>query len=59
LFGGDLTLADGPFPTGVGIFEDVETVVHIVVVPITFEDCTSKSSGEEKGYGKGGEMHRG
>jgi hypothetical protein len=55
----DFTLADGPFPAGVGIFEDVETVVHVIVVmvAITFHDRGGESSGQEEKGCEGNEMH--
>jgi len=47
LLGGDLALADSAFPTGIGVFKDVELGVYIIVVVIAFDDCTGKSAGKE------------
>ncbi len=59
MLGRDFTLANRPFPTGVGIFEDVERVIHVIVVmvAITFHDRRGDSSGQEKKGCEGDEMH--
>jgi len=44
LFGCDLALADCTFEAGVGVFEDVEAVVHVIVV-VTFDDRASEGAG--------------
>jgi hypothetical protein len=43
-FGCDLALADCTFEAGVGVFEDVEVVVHVVVIA-TFDGWASESAG--------------
>ncbi len=56
----DLTLADGAFEAGIGIFEDVVLVIVIIVVVlvIAFDNCASKSSRkEEEGCCEGDQMH--
>jgi hypothetical protein len=59
LLGCDFALADGPFPTGVGIFEDVERVTHVIVVfvAIAFHNRRGESSGHEEKGCEGDEMH--
>jgi len=44
LFGCDLALADCTFEAGVGVFEDVEVVVHVIVIA-TFDGRASESAG--------------
>lgn len=48
LLDGDLALADGAFPTGVRVLKDVESLVHIIVVVIAFDDCAGKSTDKEE-----------
>jgi hypothetical protein len=44
LFGCDLALADCTFEAGVGVFEDVEVVIHVIVIA-TFDGRASESAG--------------
>ncbi len=49
LLGCDFALANCTFEAGVCVFEDVEAIIHVVVVSITFDNWTSESTayGEE------------
>jgi hypothetical protein len=57
LLGGNLNLAYGAFPSRVGVLENIEIAVHIIVVVNAFDYCTCKSSRkEEETCCQGGEV---
>ncbi len=58
MLGCDFAFAYRAFKAGVCIFEDVETVVHVFVIFIAFDDRTGESIAyEEEDWCESGEMH--
>jgi hypothetical protein len=50
VLGSDFALANRAFEAGIGVFEDIELVVHVVVVEVVvaFDSCASKNTRKEE-----------
>lgn len=60
MLGCDFGFADCAFETGIGVFEDVEAAVHVIVaVVVAFDGQAGEGAGdEEEERCEGGELHR-